>query len=207
VIAPGAWRRGAFALCAALLAACSAPRPSAQPSPVRAAQYDPNYGGAGADGLGPLQLGLEVQAYPAGVIPGVHARWALDRSSALTARVAANITDRGDFGEFEDESGEGFGAGVGYRRALEGSLASDGWLWGARVDLWSLEIDWEDPGRSGTTDILVLQPTVEFGYGWALGSGGRLELVAGAGAEINVDTDGEDVGEGAIGLLGLTWIP
>ena len=144
---------GAAALACAL-AACSAPGPS---SPARAAQFDPNYGGP-SDGLGPLRLGVEVQAYPAGVIPGVHARWAIDRSSALTARVAANITDRGDFGEFEDESGEGFGAGVGYRSALEGSLAGDGWLWGARVDLWSLEIDWEDPGRTGTTDILVLQP-------------------------------------------------
>ena len=36
-------------------------------------------------------------------------------------------------------------------------------------------------------------------------SGGHLG--AGLGAEINVDTDGEDVGEGAIFLLGVTWLP
>lgn len=186
----------ALAAGSAALGACSA------------TQFDPTIGGARKDGLGPIEVGAEVQAYPAGVIPGVHARWSIDRSSALTARVAANITDRDDYGEHDDESGDGFGAGVGYRRAVEGSLARGGWLWGARIDLWSLEIDWKDPGpREGTTDVLVLQPTVEFGYGWALDGGGRLELVGGFGAEINVDTDGEDVGEGAIGLLGLTWIP
>lgn len=156
----------------------------------------------------PLRYGAEVQAYPAGVILGGKARVELDESSALGFRIAVNNTDRGDWGEHEDESGSGFGIGASYRKAWDGTLDGDGWLWGARADVWMLDIDWEDPGpRTGSTDIIVLQPTVEVGYGWTTDSGSRLELMLGFGAEINVDTDGEDVGEGAIGLLGLTWLP
>lgn len=36
---------------------------------------------------------------------------------------------------------------------------------------------------------------------------GRFETTLGLGMEINVDTDGEEVGEGAIVLFGLTWLP
>ncbi len=155
-------------------------------------------------------LGVEVEAYPAGIIPGLHGQWEIDDRSALTARVAGNFTDRQDFGEHDDESGGGFGGGVGYRSYLGPSR--EGWLWGARVDLWSLDIDWvDDPGtasrRSGSTDITVLQPSFELGYGMRLGkSDWRVEWILGLGAEINVDTDGEDVGEGAILLFGATLV-
>lgn len=160
------------------------------------------------DGRRVVSFGGEVQAYPAGVIAGAHVRHAIDDASAAHVRLAANVTDRGDFGEHDDETGSGFGFGTGYRRALNGGLDEEGWLWGVRADLWFLDIAWEDPGpREGSSDIVVLQPTVEFGYGWTTESAGRVELVLGVGAEINVDTSGEDVGEGAIGLLGLTWLP
>lgn len=153
---------------------------------------------------GPAAVGVELQAYPAGLIPGLHVQTPLDELSSLTFRAAANLTDRQDFGEFDNEEGDGFGGGIGYRRYLE--RGREGWLFGGRVDLWDLEIDWEDPGPvTGTTDILVLQPTAEVGYGFRLGEDGwRIELTLGLGAEINIDTDGEDVGEGAILLLGIT---
>ncbi|MEM9379262.1 MAG: hypothetical protein AAGB93_04865 [Planctomycetota bacterium] len=151
--------------------------------------------------------GVEIQAYPAGIIPGLHARYRLTEADTLTFRLAANLTDRQDFGEREDESGEGWGGGIGWRRAWSGDLDDSGWWFGARVDLWDLSIDWRDRGRTGTTDILVLQPTAEAGYGWTTDKAGRFELGLGLGAEINVDTQGEDVGEGAILLLGVTWLP
>jgi hypothetical protein len=47
---------------------------------------------------------------------------------------------------------------------------------------------------------------VEGGYGFRLGARWRLNVFLAAGAEINVDTDGEDVGEGAIGLLGVSCV-
>ena len=165
---------------------------------------------AGSCATGPSALGIETQVYPAGVIPGLHAQWGLSPNSALTARAAFNFTDRRDFGEFDDEEGGGVGGGVGYRRYLRDSR--EGWLWGGRIDVWALEIDWEDNGgtpeaTSGTTDIVVLQPTAEVGYGMRLGdSKWRLEWTLGLGAEMNIDTDGEDVGEGAIALLGATLV-
>ena len=53
--------------------------------------------------------------------------------------------------------------------------------------------------------MLVLQPTIEGGYGFRTpGSPWRVDATLSVGAEINVETSGEDVGEGAIVLLGVT---
>ncbi|QDV07324.1 hypothetical protein Poly30_28470 [Planctomycetes bacterium Poly30] len=158
---------------------------------------------------GPLQTGVEIQAYPAGIIPALHFRKTVSDRDVITARLGTNITDRRDWGEHDDESGSGFGGGLGWRRSLNhpSPLTESGFHYGARLDLWNLNIDWKDPGRSGSTDILVLQPSAEFGYGWTHPSLGRFETTLGLGVEINVDTDGEDVGEGPILLFGLTWLP
>ena len=165
----------------------------------------------------PIDFAAEVQVYPAGVIPSVQARKTLGTQDQIYARVAGNFTDRQDFGEHDDETGSGFGVGVGWRHYLTPWTQStetvsgyrpDGWQYGARLDVFDLHIDWTDPGnRTGHTDIIVVQPSIEFGYGWSNTSIGRLEANLGLGAEINVDTDGDDVGEGAILLFGLTWPP
>jgi len=166
----------------------------------------PLVGCAGTGGSEPhaYAAGLEVQAYPAGVISAAHVRRALSEHDTATLRLGYNDTNRRDYGEHDDEEGGGPGGGIGWRHYRGPEYT--GWLYGARIDLWDLEIDWEeDDGSRGTTDVLVLQPTVEGGYAFRLGdSPWRLELVAAFGAEVNVDTDGEDVGEGAIGLVGLT---
>ncbi|QDU65013.1 hypothetical protein [Engelhardtia mirabilis] len=152
--------------------------------------------------------GVEMQVYPAGVIAGLHTQYLLDERRALTFRIAANVADRNDYGKQDDEQGGGWGVGAGYRSYF--GPRREGWLWGARADLWTLEIDWtDDPGlpgeQSGSTDVLVFQPTIEAGYGWDLGDW-RLELLAGFGFEINVVEHGRDVGEGPIGLLGVTLV-
>ena len=54
----------------------------------------------------------------------------------------ANVTDRGDWSEHDNEEGFGSGVGGGWRRY--GNSGRVGFFWGGRVDLWSLEIDWED---------------------------------------------------------------
>ena len=129
------------------------------------------------------------------------------------ARVAGNFTDRQDFAEHDRETGHGGGLGAGWRHYLtpwtnRSEARPNGWQYGVRLDLFALRISYRDPGpRFGHSNILVLQPSAEFGYGWSTPGLGRLELNLGLGAEINVNTDGEDVGEGAIALLGLTWIP
>ncbi len=149
----------------------------------------------------PFGAGLEVQGYPAGGIftaqleAGRGARWALLVSGGV------NLTDRGDFGEHDDEEGEGGGGGIALRYHPRGS--GRGWFVGARADLWRLSIDWTDPGRSGNTKVTVLQPTGLAGYRFPVGGGMVLDVSAALGAEINVRTNGEDVGDGAIVLLGV----
>ena len=152
----------------------------------------------------PHAVGVTVQAYPAGVILAARASLPIRARSTLTAHAAYNLTDRRDFGEHDNEEGRGPGFGLAFRRYL-GALY-EGVHLGARADLWFLEIDWEDdaPRRSGTTDIVVLQPTAQAGYTRTVANGRLvLEATVARGFEINIDTQGEAVGEGAILLGGL----
>ena len=50
-----------------------------------------------------------------------------------------------------------------------------------------------------------LQPSAEVGYLLALSEHWNLAFAAAFGFEINVQTDGRDVGEGPIGLLGVVF--
>jgi hypothetical protein len=114
-----------------------------------------------------------VRGYPAGVAPVLVGAVPVSGRDVVTISLGANVTDRQDFGEHDDEEGSGAGLGVGYRRFAGEQL--EGWFYNARVDLWALSIDWRDePGARGTSDVLVLQPSVEGGYGFRLGARWRL---------------------------------
>lgn len=155
-----------------------------------------------------IAWGVEAEVYPAGVVLAARGEKQISDRAVVSARVGYNFTERGDFGDHDDESGGGPGIGFSYRRWMGEGF--QGWFWGARADLWWLEVDWEDDlagggKRKGTSDIIVFQPAGQGGYSWILAGGARLDLSGSLGVEINVDTDGEDVGEGAILLFGLTW--
>ncbi|MDZ7716148.1 MAG: hypothetical protein U5J95_08050 [Balneolaceae bacterium] len=159
--------------------------------------------------------GVEVQAYPAGIIIGSRGGISFSNQQEVNARFGYNFTDRRDFGKHDNEEGGGLGFGAGYRYYFGKKLA--GFFAGARSDLWFLKIDWVDTRTicgtvppcfemdvKGRTDIIVLQPTVEIGYdilksnpAWILAP------TLSFGAEINIKTKGEEVGEGAILLGGL----
>ena len=155
----------------------------------------------------PWVLGLEVQAYPTGIIPGLRIQKAINEKGMLHLRGGYNLVDHRDLGEHEDETGGGFGGTVGYDHFIQTDYS--GWFFGPRVGLWFNSIDWKDNiGEAnelrGTSDIIVLQPTLEAGYRFQLGSGDiYLAPTAAIGMEINVKTDGEDVGQGAIFLIGV----
>ena len=152
----------------------------------------------------PHAVGVTVQAYPAGIILAAHASLPIRARSTLTAHAAHNFTDRRDFGEHDNEEGRGPGFGLAFRRYL--GARYEGVHLSVRADLWFLEIDWQDdaPRRSGTTDIVVLQPTAQAGYTRTVANGRLvLEATVALGVEINIDTQGEAVGEGAILLGGL----
>jgi hypothetical protein len=166
------------------------------------------YAGASSDPADPgWRVGGELNAYPAGVVGMVAAAVPIHDDDDLILRLGYNLTERSDFGEHDDESGGGPGVGIG---AIHYFADRDepGWILGTRLDLWRLEIDWENDGdaltpkSSNTTDIFVVQPALETGYVWP-SEGGDVYVTLALGVEINVWSDGDDVGEGAILLLGL----
>ncbi len=148
-------------------------------------------------------LGLELRAYPAGLIPAIRTDWSLASNFSLTAIAGYNLTDRRSWGEHDHESGHGPGGGLGLTRAFRPDRR--GLRLGIRADLWHLGIDWRDSGsREGNTKVWVLQPTGRIAYAWGNPSRKlRFELSANLGAEFNVSTRGERVGQGPILLLGL----
>ena len=156
-------------------------------------------------------FGPSVRVYPAGIVTEGVIEVPLGRGSWNAVLSGGyNGARRGHFGRHDDERGGGPGLALGLDRRL--GPPSSGWLIGVRLDWWWLGIDWTDrsPERRGHTSVRVLQPTARVGYGWTVFRGrARLEGSVGLGAEINVRTDGEPVGQGAIGLVGvsLLWHP
>ncbi|MDX1476663.1 MAG: hypothetical protein R3301_03120 [Saprospiraceae bacterium] len=152
--------------------------------------------------------GPAFQAYPTGSIPGVHLELGLTDRASLTGRIGYNIVYHGDAGVHDDERGGGFGFSLGYRRHLGGALSR--WFGEMRCDIWFNEIDWEDRSgdtvvAEGTSEVTVVQPTAKVGYRLAIGQGGtQLVPSLAFGAEINAQTKGAAVGQGAILLVGLS---
>lgn len=155
--------------------------------PAQAAQYQPL---------------AELRGYPSGVILSGGLGLALDDRTYATAQLAYDFAERGSNGRHEDEHGGGIGGGFTLDRYFR--PAQLGWFVGGRIELFALGIDYREGTRSGSSDTLTLQPTARGGYAWAF-DGGRYGLQAslGVGAEINVHTRGEKVGDGAIGLAGI----
>lgn len=146
-------------------------------------------------------LGFEFQVYPSGGIFTARGSIALDNDDVLFGYLGYNLAERGSNGEHAKEEGGGPGIGASWRHYL--GEDHSGWHFGVRTDLWFLAIDWTDPNDSGRTDIVVFQPTAQGGYTWEVDDDWVIDLGASIGAEVNVNTDGAPVGEGAIVLLGV----
>lgn len=154
-------------------------------------------------------IGAEIQWYPAGYQFMATGEFGFKDHHAIQAKFGYNLARRQDFSPFNNsENGGGIGGTLGYRYYF-GKMTT-GFYLGARVDLWGLTIDWEDPKdasitqQSGTTEITVLQPTAEIGYMYAFkDSPLAIGVNAAGGWEINVVTNGLPVGEGRISLLGV----
>ncbi len=150
-----------------------------------------------------IQLGIEHNVYPAGNIPGLIAQsYNYQTPHSWNFRLAVNIARRKDFsGLNDDERGWGPGISVGYRYYLNTENAA--WYAGLRSDLWYMQIDWIDnsePIDRGTTKIWVVQPMLELGYVFELNENWNFGLGLNNGFEVNVITDGEEVGQGFITL-------
>ena len=153
-----------------------------------------------------FNVSLEVQHYFTGTIAALQLERWLSNQHAVHGRLGLQRIRHEDFGEHDDERGDGFGFSLGYRYYL--SSERIGWSAGFRTDLWWNSLDWTDninqpDERTGHTDVTVLQPTIEAGYLYPLNNNFFITPTIAYGFEINIDTDGEDTGEGPILLLGL----
>ena len=152
-----------------------------------------------------FELGLEAQQYPTGFLFGLRSEIGLKSHNVIDIRVGYNLLDHKDFGVQESEKGGGFGFTLGYRYYFNPD--NQKWFLGARSDLWFNEVDWfdnrEDEMRSGMTNVVVLQPTAIVGYRFLIKEHWVITPTLAFGAEINIKTKGEEVGQGAIVLWGV----
>lgn len=158
-----------------------------------------------------VDYAISAQFYAAGFIPTFNADVYLNQNSSLLFRVGANFVDRQDFSEFNDnETGNGFGASLGYRKHYP--LKKGKIIAGINNDVWNLWIDYKnapDSNRpsSGTSYTLVLQPWLEAGYLHPIGNKEKqLGLSLGFGREINAITNGRKVAQGFIGSFTLQYV-
>ena len=167
----------------------------------------------------PIELSFEYQMYPAGMMPGLKIEVGLGKyyKSSIEGRIAYNRARRHSWGEHGDERGGGWGGSVGYKYYILKPMK--GLYVGGRSDVWRLNIDYRDIGEDmtyGTSDdsdfgqskIWIFQPTVSVGYKFLFKVGAKDTVIfltpqVAAGWEYNVKTEGEAVGQGAIGLWGL----
>lgn len=152
-----------------------------------------------------IEFGTEFQLYPIGYITTITSNIFIKENLAIRVRVGGNFADREDFsGRNDDEKAEGFGGSLGlvkyfpYRRG--------NFIAGAHIDGWNMWTAWKDGlnnlnPQSGTTYNLVVQPWINGGYLYDVSKKLNVGLTAGFGREINVITNGKNVGEGWIGSL------
>ena len=151
-------------------------------------------------------VSLEFQAYPTGLIPGVRIEKNFNERSAVHLRLGYQLINHRDLGVHESEKGNGYGFSLGYKHYLKEN--HEGFFLGVRNDIWLNTIDWIDnidtPSPiTGTTMITVVQPTAEGGYTFLFGDNFLFAPSIGFGFEINVRTEGEPTGQGAILLVGF----
>ena len=155
-----------------------------------------------------FEFGIDLQQYPTGFLTGLRAEFGPKAHHSFDLRIGFNSLDHMDFGVQDSEIGGGFGGSLGYRYYF--NEMHKNWFIGPRVDFWNNIVDWqqimEDTNEliaEGTSNLLVVQPTLIGGYRWQFNEHFALTPTLAAGFEINAITDGEEIGQGAILLWGL----
>lgn len=165
--------------------------------------------------LAQRSIGIETQTYPAGIIPSIRFDVGISENLNFNSRIGYNFTDRRDWGKHDNEKGGGFGFGLGIEKT---NFLTENLSLNFRTDLWFMEIDWKDTKTicgivppcfkmpiSGETNIVVLQPTLGLAYQLPISDQFFLKPSLSFGYEVNVKTEGEPVGEGAILLIGVQF--
>lgn len=149
-------------------------------------------------------FGIEVQQYPTGFLFGGRVEFGFKTHQSFDVRVSYNLVDHRDLGVHDNEEGDGLGFTLGYRYYFKPE--NDRLFFGLRSDLWFNTIDWEDdPNVSGTTNVVVLQPTAIGGYVFLIKERWTITPTLAFGQEINIVENGAPVGEGSILLWGINF--
>lgn len=153
-------------------------------------------------------LGLGLQVYPTGFMPSLQFEHPLSDHGLLQVRAGLNIFDHRDLGKQDEEIGSGFGGSLGYKHFFNDEATK--WSLMLKTDVWFNTVDWRNDLMSpspeiGTTDIVVLQPTLELGYTLMLTDHLFVTPSLAFGLEWNVQTEGEPMGEGPILLGGVVF--
>jgi hypothetical protein len=149
--------------------------------------------------------GLEVRQYLVGTISEVVGRIAVTQKTEVDLGGGVDVAYHGRQGVQDRENGFGYGVSGGVRLYLVNPL-----FFGIRTDVWRTTIDWTNHSNSnlppsGTSRLIVLQPTVEVGSNFQFGNLWFSPALS-FGAEINTFVNGAPTGQGLILLLGLTML-
>ncbi|MEZ5038940.1 MAG: DUF3575 domain-containing protein [Saprospiraceae bacterium] len=155
-----------------------------------------------------FDFGIEFQAYPTGLIPGLRLEKGFAEQHAVHLRLGYNWLRHQGYGVHEDERGGGLGFTLGYKYYFKEGF--ERWFLGVKNDIWWNEVDWKDQlgtanEISGTSNITVVQPTLEAGFTLMAGENWTFSPSLAFGYEVNVKTKGAPTGEGPIVLLGFTF--
>ena len=148
------------------------------------------------------EFGMEFQQYPTGILLSARGEVGFKPHQSFDFRIGYNFVDHRDQGKHDNEEGGGFGFTLGYRYYFQPQNTK--FFLGIRSDLWFNKIDWRDePNLSGTTDVVVLQPTLIGGYVFLIKEKWVITPTLAFGYEINIVENGEPVGQGPILLWGV----
>lgn len=147
---------------------------------------------------------FELQIYPTGIIPGVNLAYRFSDDQEIDLRFGYQFINHRDLGVHDEEKGDGLGVSLGYNKYFGEEYKK--FSIGIRSDLWINTLDWKDnvPNGeiTGTSKVTVLQPTIIAGWSFPMSQFSFTPTLA-FGYEVNVHTTGEDVGQGAILLVGF----
>jgi hypothetical protein len=153
-----------------------------------------------------INLGAEIQAYAAGASLGARADLYLGKHVNWNFRLSYHFLNRQRESDINiEEKGGGFGAALGYRYFLD---KREGIFFGGRADFRKMNIDWvaESPFSIltyGTTEVSILQPTVEVGYQFKINKHWTIAPAISSGFNLNLITNGERVTGGFIAHIGV----
>jgi len=147
-------------------------------------------------------IGAQFQWYPTGTITGLHLAFNSRIHHSVLLQLSYNKANREDDGEKDNEKGSGWGGAIGYRYYFKPFPHK--FFIGAKADIYRMKIDWVQGILSGESRTWTLHPIFEIGYTFIINDQAFITPSISSGAQINLKTEGEKVGQGFITLIGIS---